>query len=170
MHIPQTVSQGIYLYKKTIQMLDSYSDSFSNLFLRLVLAWEFGEAGFEKLYGSNWFTEISFPFPLNLLPADVSWRMATYFEIFGAISLLLGLATRFFSFSLLILTVVAIYSVHWPEHFNTLNDLLTGYRIIDESGDGFGNYKLPLIFIVMLLPLILNGAGKLKCGELNFRY
>ena len=41
-----------------------------------------------------------------------------------------------------------------------LSELLTGYRIIDENGDGFGNYKLPVIFIVMLLPLLFGGAGK----------
>lgn len=166
MYITQLVNQGIDLYKQFIQTLDYYSDSFSNLFLRFVLAWEFGEAGFEKLSGSNWFTELSFPFPLNILPADVSWAMATYFEIFGAAALLLGVATRFFSFSLLILTVVAIYTVHWPEQWHTLSELFTGYRIIDEAGDGFGNYKLPLIFIVMLLPLILGGAGKLSVDYL----
>ena len=35
-----------------------------------------------------------------------------------------------------------------------------GLLIIDENGDGFGNYKLPVIFIVMLLPLLFGGAGK----------
>jgi putative oxidoreductase len=66
----------------------------------------------------------------------------------------------------LILTIVAIASVHWPEQWNTLSELFTGYRIIDEAGDGLGNYKLPLIFIVMLLPLIFSGAGKLSLDYL----
>jgi putative oxidoreductase len=40
--------------------------------------------------------------------------------------------------------------------------LITGYRIVDEQGDGLGNYKLPLIYIVMFLPLLFCGAGKLS--------
>lgn len=166
MQIPQLVNQGIALYRKSIQTLDSYSDIVPGLFLRLILAWEFGEAGMEKFAGDNWFEQLTFPFPLNLVSTDVSWAMATYFEIVGAIALVLGLATRFFSFALLILTVVAIYTVHWPEHWNTLSELFTGYRVVDETGDGFGNYKLPLIFIIMLLPLIFGGAGKLSIDYL----
>ena len=135
---------------------------FPPLALRLLLAWEFGESGFEKLMGSNWFAEIAFPFPFNLLPADITWQMATWFELGGALALILGFATRFFSLSLIILTVVAIAAVHWPEHWSSIGELLKGYRIIDENGDGFGNYKLPVIFIVMLLPLFFGGAGKLS--------
>jgi putative oxidoreductase len=47
-------------------------------------------------------------------------------------------------------------------HWHTLGELWRGYRIIDETNDGFGNYKLPLIFIVMFLPLMFGGAGKVS--------
>ncbi len=136
------------------------------LFLRLVLAWEFGEAGFEKLHGSNWFANVTFPFPFNLLPPDISWSIAIFFEIVGAFALAFGLATRFFSISLIILTVIAIASVHWPEQWSSLSELLKGYRISDAEQDGFGNYKLPLLYILMLIPLLLNGAGKLSVDYL----
>jgi putative oxidoreductase len=92
--------------------------------------------------------------------------MATFFELAGAIALVLGFATRFFSLSLMILTVVAIASVHWPEQWHTLSELLQGYRIIDEEGDGLGNYKLPVLFLVMFLPLLFGGAGKLSLDYL----
>lgn len=150
------------LYQLVCSHLNRLGEWLPQLFLRLVLAWEFGEAGFEKLHGSNWFADISFPFPFNLLPPDVSWGLTTYVEIIGAFALLFGLATRFFSLSLIILTIVAIATVHWPAEWNTLSELLTGYRITDKAGDGFGNYKLPLIFLVMLLPLLFSGAGKLS--------
>ena len=140
------------------------------LFLRLILAWEFGEAGLEKLHGNNWFADISFPFPFNLLPPDISWGIATYFEIIGAVALMLGLATRFFSLSLIILTIVAIAAVHWPSEWNTLSELLTGYRISDNAGDGFGNYKLPLLYLIMFLPLLFSGAGKLSIDHWLRKY
>ena len=130
--------------------------------IRMLLAWEFLESGLEKYHGQNWFADIMFPFPFNLLPVDISWQLATYVEILGACALLLGLATRFFALSLMILTVVAILSVHAPEHATMLLDWLQGYRIVDETGDGYGNYKLPLIYLVMFLPLLLGGAGKLS--------
>lgn len=153
-------------YQQITQQLNVFSNYLPPLLLRLILAVEFGTSGIEKLHGTNWFSELSFPFPFNLLPVEISWGMATYFEIFGAIALVLGLTTRFFSVSLFILTIVAIASVHWATDINSLNDLLAGYRIIDEEGDGLGNYKLPLIYMVMFLPLIFGGAGKLSVDYL----
>lgn len=149
----------IRYYFSMATWLDSIAPTLPPLALRLLLAWEFGESGYTKLTGSNWFAELSFPFPFSLLPAEVSWQIATWFELLGAAALVLGLATRFFSVSLMILTVVAIASVHWPEQWNTLAELLRGYRIVDEEGDGYGNYKLPLIYLVMFLPLLFGGAG-----------
>jgi putative oxidoreductase len=155
-----SISRLTGYYKVIICNLNHLGEWFPQLFLRLILAWEFGEAGFEKLHGSNWFADISFPFPFNLLPPHISWGIATYFEIIGAFALAFGIATRFFSLSLIILTIVAIAAVHWPAQWSTLSELFTGYRITDKAGDGFGNYKLPLLFLVMLLPLLFNGAGK----------
>jgi len=166
MHACSILNKGLKVYHQTTDQLNSLGEIFPPLFLRLVLAVEFGASGFEKLHGTNWFQEISFPFPFNLLPADISWNIATYFEIFGAVALVLGIATRFFSISLVVLTVVAIASVHWPSQLNSISDLITGYRIIDEDGDGLGNYKLPLLYIVMFLPLIFKGAGKLSIDNL----
>lgn len=141
------------------ERLDGVGDWLAPLGLRLVLAWEFWEAGIGKYRGENWFAGIQsdFPFPFNLVPADLSWAMATWFELGGAVALLLGLGTRFFAFNLFVLTMVATASVHWPMDWQTLKDLAMGYAISDK---GFGNFKLPLIFAVMLLPLVLKGAGK----------
>lgn len=156
------MSFATHYYLCALNLLDRFAPILPPLLLRLVLAWEFGEAGYEKLTGTNWFADLTFPFPFDLLPAEVSWQMATWFELGGAVALILGLATRFFSISLIILTIVAIASVHWPEHWSTLSELARGYRIIDEEEDGFGNYKLPLIYLIMLLPLLFGGAGKLS--------
>ncbi len=160
---------SVGLYTKAIAHLNVIGDFIPPLFLRLILAVEFGTAGFEKFHGTNWFQEITFPLPFNLLSPDISWNVATYFEIFGAIALVMGLATRFFSISLVILTIVAIASVHWPVQITNISDLTTGYRIVDEAGDGLGNYKLPLLYIVMFLPLIFKGAGKISVDYLLSR-
>ena len=154
------LKSAIGLNDAVVSKLNALNTWLPQLALRLLLAWEFGESGFEKLHGTNWFADLTFPFPFNLLPASVSWNISIFFEIFGAFALVIGLFTRFFSISLIILTIVAIASVHWPEHFSSLSELLKGYRIIDEDGDGFGNYKLPLMYIIMFLPLLFGGAGR----------
>lgn len=157
---------AVQYYLCATHVLERFAPVIPPLALRLVLAWEFGEAGYQKFIGENWFADLAFPFPFSLLPPDISWGMATSFELAGAVALALGFATRFFSLSLMILTVVAIASVHWPEQWHTLGELLQGYRIIDEEGDGFGNYKLPMLFLVMFLPLLFGGAGKLSLDYL----
>lgn len=146
-------------YHWLVSILESIGNWFPQLALRLILAWEFGEAGIAKYNGENWFANITFPFPFNLVSPEFSWAIATFFEIVGAAALLLGLATRFFSLSLIVLTIVAIVSVHWPESWSTLSELWKGYAITDK---GFGNYKLPLLLLIMLLPLLFNGAGRLS--------
>lgn len=131
------------------------------LSLRLVLGWEFFESGLEKFRGDNWFMDIQdkFPFPFSVVPPEISWQMATWFELAGGIALVLGLATRFFSVSLIVLTIVAILSVHWPTDWQSLSELARGYVLTDG---GHGNFKLPAIFLAMLLPLLLSGPGRLS--------
>ena len=118
--------------------LDRLGAWIAPLGLRFLLAYEFWEAGVEKWRGVNWFAEIQdqFPFPFNLIPVEISWPIA----------LVLGLGTRFASLSLGILTIVAWTSVH----------AANGYNVCDNG------FKLPLIYILMLLPLMLSGPGKLS--------
>ena len=131
------------------------------LSLRLLLAWDYFESGLEKFNGSNWFADIQdrFPFPFNAVPPEISWQLSTWFELVGAIALVIGLGTRFFAASLGILTVVAIAAVHWPDAWTSLGELAQGYRFTDQ---GFGNFKLPVLFLGMLLPLIFMGPGRLS--------
>ncbi|MDP9500792.1 DoxX family protein [Bisgaard Taxon 45] len=113
--------------------------------LRLFLAWEFFESGKEKWRGENWFMEIqeSFPFPFNLIPSDLNWTLAMGAELLLPFFLILGFFTRWSAFSLTVLTAVAWYSVHAG----------AGYNVCSNG------YKMALIYIVTLLPLITQGAG-----------
>ena len=141
------------------QWLEHNLYGYSPIFLRLILAYEFAEAGLEKLHGENWFANLAFPFPFNLLSAEASWNLSMGLELIGPLALILGLATRFFSVALMVLTVVAIAAVHWPAEWHTLGELWQGYTITDK---GFGNYKLPLLYLLMLASLFFSGAGHLS--------
>lgn len=147
------------LWFRITEALETSGHWVAYLGLRIVLGYEYWDSGVTKFQGQNWFGSIQgdFPFPFNVIPPDISWFMAMWFEILGGIAIFLGLFTRFFSASLIILTIVATAAVHWPGEWSSFAELAKGYAISD---DGYGNYKLPAIFLVMFLPLLFNGPGK----------
>ncbi len=141
------------------------------LALRLILAWEFWEAGVTKLHGKNWFADIpwadwqkGFPWPFSTLPLDLNWLAATWGELVFALMLLFGLFTRFAAISLIVISAVAAAAVHWPAQWSSYSELWQGYAI--TSKDGSGNFKLALLFIIMLLPLVFHGGGRLSLDHL----
>ena len=149
------------LKNKIDGILDPAGDWLALLPIRLLMAYEFGRAGLMKFNGNNWFANIqdNFPFPFNVIPVEISWFLATWAEILGAICLVFGLFTRFWAFSLIILSIVAILGVHWPAEWSSLAELWKGYSVSDK---GFGNYRIPLLFIAMLFPLMFMGPGRLS--------
>lgn len=154
-------------YKRVVDWLDCAAVYGAGLLLiRLLMAYEFGKAGLGKLNGNNWFGNVqdNFIFPFNVIPVDVSWFLATWFEILGAFGILIGLFTRFWAFTLIVISIVAISGVHWPAEWNSLGELWESYRITKQ--DGSGNFRVPLLFIAMLLPLVFHGAGKLSVDYL----
>lgn len=141
------VSITIGIVDRLLPLANKLGEYVGLLGIRLLLAYEYGEAGVTKLKGSNWFAHVreDFPFPFNAVPVQISWFLATWLELLGAVALVVGLFTRFFAVSLSILTIVAWVSVH-ADH---------GYNVCQNG------FKLPLIFLVMFVPLILAGPGKL---------
>jgi putative oxidoreductase len=157
-------------YDNITSRLQASGDYVWPLVLRTIMAWEFWESGITKLNGSNWFGDIpwsewqkGFPFPFGLLPVDLNWFLATWGELVFAVMLLFGLFTRFTAISLIVITVVATAAVHWPAEWSSLAELWSGYVITSK---GAGNFKLPLLFVVMLLPLVFAGGGKLSLDHL----
>lgn len=155
----------IAMKKSVIRLLDASAPWLGLLAVRVLMGWEYLEAGLEKFHGENWFNGIQsqFPFPFNGVPPVVSWQMATWFEIVGGAALIIGLGTRFFALSLIVLTVVATAAVHWPAEWSSFAVLMKGYVISDG---GFGNFKLPVLFMAMLAALLLFGPGKLSLDAL----
>jgi len=137
-----------YLTRDAFGLLNRAGEWLAPFSLRLFLAYEFLESGLEKWRGENWFADIQgqFPFPFDLVPTEISWQIATWSELIGPALLVLGLGTRFASLSLIVLTVVAWASVHAGN----------GYNVCDNG------FKLPLIYLVMFVPLLLSGPGKLS--------
>ena len=162
------MSNLIALWETLTARLRGVGQLLPPLVLRLIMGWEFWQSGVEKYSGDNWFADIQskFPFPFSAIPANISWAMATWFELGGAILLILGLFTRFAAYSLLVLTFVATAAVHWPDMISMWSDLAKGYSITDS---GHGNFKLPLLFVVMLLPIIFQGPGKISVDYLLSR-
>ena len=136
----------IDLFESIIDKLNTAGEFLPLLAIRVIIAYEFFDAGLEKLKGENWFAQIQgqFPFPFNYVPTDVSWFMATWSEIIGSAAILIGFATRFSALSLIILDLVAWYSVHAD----------SGYNVCSNG------FKLPLMYLILLLPLFFMGPGK----------
>ena len=154
----------VKLKNRVVEILDPAGDWVALMPIRLLMAYEFGKAGMMKFNGKNWFANVQddFLFPFNYVPVEVSWFMATWVEILGGLGLFFGLFTRFWAFSLIIVSIVAISGVHWPDDWNSLAELWKGYAISDK---GFGNYRVPLLFIAMLIPLVFQGPGKLSIDK-----
>ena len=122
------------------------------LALRLFAAYEFLESGLEKWNGENWFADINsqFPFPFNLLPDTVNWNLAMWAELVLPALLIVGLATRLSALGLMVVTAVAWSAVHAG----------LGYNVCDNG------YKMALIYLVVLFPVLLQGAGGMSLDAL----
>ncbi|WP_107879852.1 HvfX family Cu-binding RiPP maturation protein [Neisseria animaloris] len=134
---------------------DTWGKDIALLGLRLFVAYEFWEAGFEKWNGENWFASIqdSFPFPFNLFSADFNWVLAMGTELVVPILLILGLAGRWGALALMGVTIVAWVSVHGENGYNVCSN----------------GYKMALIYLVALLPLVMQGMGRLSLDHVIFR-
>ena len=161
------------IYDNTTARLRAAGDTVWPLALRLIMFWEFWESGLIKYKGKNWFADIpwadwqqGFPWPFTLISTELNWFLATWGELLFAVMILLGLFTRFAAVSLIVLTMVATAAVHWPNDWSSLSELWNGYMITSK---GAGNFKLPLLFVLLLLPLVFHGGGRLSLDRVLLR-
>uniref|UniRef100_UPI0026F31D6C DoxX family membrane protein n=1 Tax=Conchiformibius steedae TaxID=153493 RepID=UPI0026F31D6C len=83
-------------------------------------------------------------FPFNVLPADFNWAFAMGAELLVPLLLVLGLFGRAGALVLAVLTAVAWAAVHGGNGYNVCNN----------------GYKMALVYLLMLLPLLLQGMGR----------
>ena len=140
--------------KTLIKAYDGFSDTLSKaagiplLFLRLILAYGFYQPAMNKIKDVNaiggWFESMSYPFPY------VSAYLVTITEGLGVILLLLGLGTRIISVPLMIVMLVAIFSVHFANGFSAGNN----------------GYEIPLYYLLMIFTLFVMGPGRISLDHL----
>ncbi|MCG8672974.1 MAG: DoxX family protein [Pseudomonadales bacterium] len=165
-------------------------DFLAPIALRIYLVPVFWMAGTKKWSSFDstveWFGNpdwgLGLPFPLVLA------FLATWTEILGAISLLFGIALRWFALPLMFTMVVAAFSVHWEFGWQAIADpgapmanervmesaekLQRAKSILRENGNyewltSSGNYvvlnngiEFAVTYFIMLLTLFFIGAGK----------
>jgi len=178
-------------------------DFLAPLALRLYLVPVFWVAGTNKLADAdspgivdpnvvNWFGNmewgLSLPFPAVMAFCAVGA------EIFGAVSLLLGLGVRWFAIPLMITMAVAATKVHWQNGWQAVADPMSPFppsnidgvtdrldmarRLLREHGNydwltETGNFVISnngiewaVTYFVMLLVLFFTGAGKASLDAL----
>jgi len=138
-------------------MLNSFSLKFmdagrdlSLFFARLVIAYGFFEPAIQKWSDirsiADWFASMSIPFPL------VNAYLAAGTEMLGVVLLSLGLFTRIISIPLIIVMLVAIFTVHYSHGFS--------------AGDN--GFEIPLYYMLFLSFFASFGAGKFSLDYLLF--
>ncbi|WP_072681493.1 DoxX family protein [Arcobacter sp. LA11] len=126
-------------------------NNFQSLFLllaRLVIAYGFYEPAMNKWNNidsvGQWFGSMGIPFP------TLNAYMAATTETLGVVLLAFGFLTRIISVPLMVIMLVAIYTVHYANGFS--------------AGDN--GFEIPLYFFLFLGLFMSHGAGKFSIDYL----
>lgn len=133
------------------------------LVLRLWVGYEFANAGWLKLQDltpPRWFIDLQFPFPNSLLSPALNWGAAGLMESLLGLALIVGVYSRLASWSLLYVTYVAVYTVHFDLGWAGWNQIDT------DQGLGF---KVPLMLGLMLFTIVSQGPGRYSVDHLCAR-
>ena len=118
------------------------------LAIRLVLAYGFWGPATMKWNNIDgiiqWFEGMDMPFP------TLNAYMATATEMAGVILLLFGFFTRLISIPLIVVMLVAIFTVHYSNGF--------------EAGEN--GFEIPLYYLIMLFTLLIYGGGKFSLDSI----
>lgn len=121
------------------------------LLIRILIAYGFFEPALNKLKNINdvisWFDSLGIPFPF------INAYLSAFTELLGVILLSFGLLVRYISLPLIIILLIAIKTVHLSNGFSVENN----------------GYEIPLYYIIFLLTLFSNGAGKISLDYFIFK-
>jgi putative oxidoreductase len=153
--------------------LSEYTQSLGLLGLRLMLAYTFFGPAMMKWSDMSsvvsWFDSMGVPFP------TLNAYMAASTEVTGVVLLTLGLFTRAISIPLIVIMFVAIATVHGENGFAFVKE---GTEVVDAYVNGElvkgtmiqlqNGYELVSYYILMLLVILGQGAGKFSLDRLIF--
>lgn len=112
------------------------------LLIRLTLAYGFYTPAMNKWNDidsvADWFASMNYPLP------KINAYMAAGTETLGFILLTIGFVSRIISFPLIIVMLVAIFTVHYGNGW-------------DASNNGF---EIPFYYLVMLFVVLIYGPGR----------
>src|SRR5258708_16050867 len=133
--------------------------------LRLVIGFGFMAHGWAKLSGgpsgfAKLLAQIGVP-----LPEITAWA-STFVELLGGLAILVGAFVEVVSVPLIIMMLVAMFTVHLKYGFSSINTIG-----LTQDGPQFGppGYEVNLLYIAGLLSLILGGTGALSIDRLLSR-
>ncbi len=139
-----------YLYTEVTKLFKNLQ-SIALFFSRLAVAYGFYEPAMMKWSDitatANWFGSIGIPFP------TLNAYMAASTEMAGVLLLTLGLFTRIISLPMIVIMLVAIFTVHLAHGFS--------------AGDN--GFEIPLYYMLFLLTFVSFGAGKISLDYLIFK-
>lgn len=133
--------------------------------IRLIIGYGFMEHGFAKLArGPETFVAI-----LHALgtPAPVLLAWATILlELFCGFAVLIGLFIPLMSIPMVVVLLVAIFTVHAPYGFSSIK-----LQSVDAAGAHFGppGFETDLLYMAGLVALVLGGSGRLALDRFLLR-
>lgn len=138
----------MFRLKESTQSVFENFQSVSLLIARLLIAYGFYEPAMNKWKDIQsvgyWFESLNIPFPF------INAYLAATTEMVGVVFLSLGLLTRYISIPLIVVMIVAIFTVHLPNGFS--------------AGDN--GFEIPLYYMVFLMIFVSFGAGKISIDQM----
>lgn len=161
------------VYYEKFTELTANVKSASLLFVRLIIAYNFYEPAMMKWSDmastAMWFESMGIPFP------TLQAYMAASTEILGVVLLTLGLFTRAISVPLIVVMFVAIATVHGENGYAMIQagSEIAGAWINGVETPGTivalqNGFEIPLYYIIFLLVLVADGAGKFSLDRVIF--
>jgi putative oxidoreductase len=150
---------------RCIRLIPSLGPCWYAIPLRLIVGYGFIAHGYAKLArGPESFTNI-----LSALgvfdPPLLAWA-TILIEIFGGLAVVIGLFIPLASVPMIVVLLVAIFTVHLPNGFSSIK-LLS----VTAGGAHFGQpgYETDLLYLAALIALVLGGSGPLALDRYFLR-
>jgi putative oxidoreductase len=154
------------LIARSVRLLPSLAPDWYAIPLRLIVGYGFLAHGLAKLLrGPQSFIDILGA--LGVFEPYLSGWITILVEIFGGLAVIAGLFIPLASVPMIIVLLVAIFTVHLPNGFSSIK-----LESVTSAGAHFGQpgYETDLLYLAALVALVLGGSGPLALDRAFFRW